>query len=547
MDESNNMLDPQPAEETKKKLSGGKKALIAVAAIILVLVLAAAGVAIYMFSALNTDKDIAAMDPAELGATPGATTIVRGSSETDEALSSDKIIVEGDYQHVELPEEVKVHIGESKENVSTLLPGAENIQVFAVFGTDLEDLSDCNMIVALDRVHNKVKIISIARDSYVYYSDLGISSKINHAYNWGGPAMSIKVLNENFYMNVEDYVSVDWDQMQNIVNYLHGVWVYLDYDEWVAIGSPARYEYNKYVKLYGLHARKYAGLRSIDSDFQRMSRQQEVLTSMYNIGRNVKFSKYPGLIYYCLNMCTTSFGYTELLEMSSIMLEDDLQIEFHTFPPDDDTYAWGGFIDDVFYFVYDTDKASDEIYKIIYEELYVSGYDAEEEEEQPEESPAVSKAPASKPAASTAPVVSEAPAVTTSPEPEATEPVEEAPETSPEAEPTESEDPLDALLPPEETDPETETDPEASAEPSDPLDALTPEASPEPTEEPSDPMDALMPETSPESSEEPEVSESPTPSEEPAVSESPAPSEEPTVSETPAPSDDSGFDSILGF
>ncbi|MBE6991622.1 MAG: LytR family transcriptional regulator [Ruminococcaceae bacterium] len=546
MDESNNMLDTQPEEKTKKKLGKGKIALIIVGSVLLVLILAVVGLGLYMFSGLNTDKDVANMDPSQLGATPGATTIVRGPTETDEALSSDRIIVDGDYQHVELPEEVKVHIGESKESVSTLLPGSENIQVFAVFGTDLEDLSDCNMIVALDRVHNKIKIISIARDSYVYYSDLGISSKINHAYNWGGPAMSIKVLNENYYLNVEDYVSVDWDQMQNIVNYLHGVWVYLDYDEWVAIGSPERYGYNRYVKLYGLHARKYAGLRSIDSDFQRMSRQQEVLTSMYNIGRNVKFSKYPGLIYYCLNMCTTSFGYTELLEMSTLMLEEDLQIEFHTFPPDDDTYAWGGFIDEVFYFVYDTDKASDEIYKIIYEELYVSGYDAEEEE--PEETPEASTAPAQKPAQSTAPAASAKPAETTPEQeteeeesgessvpseeadlPDATEPPAEGEETQPsdgeqdvsneEQEPAESEDPLDALLPEEPTESE------------DPLDALVPPEESEPTEEPA-------PSEEPEAPVEQETPEEPAPSEEPEPPAEPAPSE---------PAQGDGFDSILGF
>ena len=541
MDESNSILDPQQTEtESKKKLSGKKKVLIAAGIVVLVLILAVIGVAVYVLSGLNTDKEVGKMDPSELGATPGATTIVRGSTDTDEALSSDKIIVDGDYEHVELPEEVKVHIGEGGENISTLLPGSENIQVFAVFGTDLEDLSDANMIVALDRVHNKIKVISIARDSYVYYSDLGISSKINHAYNWGGPAMSIKVLNENYYLNIEDYVSVDWDQMQNIVNYLHGVWVYLDYDEWVAIGSPERYEYDKYVKLYGLHARKYAGLRSIDSDFQRMSRQQEVLTSMYNIGRNVKFSKYPGLIYYCLNMCTTSFGYTELMEMSTIMLEDDLEIEFYTFPPDDDTYAWGGFIDDVFYFVYDTDRASDEIYKIIYEELYVSGYDDEEEQEEEAEP---SAAPSRKPVQSTAPAASKAPAAAT-PEPEESEPVSEtAPETSPSASPSpETSDPLDALLPPaegEEAQPqETETQPETS-EPVDPLDALIPE---EPAE-PSDPLDALMPSDETEtsgSSEEP-VSE---PASSEAPSEEPAPSGE---SEPSEPANEGGFDSILGF
>ncbi len=518
MDESNSKLQPQDTEAgEKKKLSGKKKALIIAGAVVLALILLVVGIGVFMLSGLNKDTEISNMDPSELGATPGATTIVRGTSDTDEALSADRIVANGDYKHVELPEEVSVYIGQSSENVSTLLPGAEDIQVFAVFGTDLEDLSDCNMIVALDRVHNKIKIISIARDSYVYYSDLGISSKINHAYNWGGPAMSIKVLNENYYLNIEDYVSVDWDQMQNIVNYLHGVWVYLDYDEWVAIGSPERYEYDKYVKLYGLHARKYAGLRSIDSDFQRMSRQQEVLTSMYKIGRNLKFSKYPGLIYYCLNMCTTSFGYSELLEMSTIMLEEELEIEFYTFPPDDDTYAWGGFIDDVFYFVYDTDKASDEIYKIIYEELYVSGYD--NEEDKAEEEPVTESA---KPAASAKPATSPKPAASAEPDTAASPTPETSAEPEPSAQttatPVEPSDPLDALLPaePEPDTGEEEQQTTDAEEPSDPLDALIPESempsddttdAQEPTaggegeveasQQPSDPMDALIPSEEP--------------------------------------------------
>ena len=36
---------------------------------------------------------------------------------------------------------------------------------------------------------------------------------------------------------------------------------------------------------------------------------------------------------------------------------------------------WGGLIKEYFYYVYDLRRASDRIYRIIYEELYISGYD----------------------------------------------------------------------------------------------------------------------------------------------------------------------------
>ena len=58
--------------------------------------------------------------------------------------------------------------------------------------------------------------------------------------------------------------------------------------------------------------------------------------------------------------------------MSTLLLDGELQVE-HTYIPDSKE-AWGGLIDDRWYYVYDTLVASDEIYKIIYEDLYESEF-----------------------------------------------------------------------------------------------------------------------------------------------------------------------------
>lgn len=495
--------DNKPVEKLKNKLSGKKKAAIIVGAVVLVLVIALVAGGAYVFSGLNRDKEVSAMTPEELSAQTGDT-ITRGgeTSKSPEGQPAIEYKVDTDsITGVELPEELQVYIGDKGESVSTLLPGYEKIKVVALYGTDLEDLSDCIIVCAIDPVHSKIKLISIARDTYVYYSDLGIYSKINHAYAWGGPALAIKTLNENFYLNIEDYIAVNWDQMEDIVNYLHGVWVYLDKEEWEAIGSPERYEYDKYVKLYGRHARKYAGLRSIDSDFKRMDRQKEILYSMFRTAKATPVTKYPKLAKYGLNMCTTTLDYTEIISLSSIMLDENLTLETYNFPPDDDTYAWGGFIDDVFYFVYDHDKASDEIYSIIYEDLYVSGYEEEEPEPEPTPTPSAAPAATSTPAAATAP--SAEPSPEPEPEPETSEePVSEAPswiadipgeEPEPPAQQTPAEDPPEPeeQAPAESETPETTENPETTE-------------TPEPSQEPEPEAPSTEPEPEPETSEEPE-------------------------------------------
>ena len=86
----------------------------------------------------------------------------------------------------------------------------KNIALFGVDATDGESgRSDSIIIATVDPVHNKIKLTSIMRDSYVSIDGHG-DDKINHAYAYGGPELAIKTINENFGMNIEDFVSVNF-------------------------------------------------------------------------------------------------------------------------------------------------------------------------------------------------------------------------------------------------------------------------------------------------------------------------------------------------
>lgn len=86
------------------------------------------------------------------------------------------------------------------------------------------------MIATIDTVHKKLKITSIMRDSYVDIEGYGYD-KINHAYAFGGPELAINTINQNFGLNIKDFVSVNTSTLYKIIDKLGGVNIEVDSDE----------------------------------------------------------------------------------------------------------------------------------------------------------------------------------------------------------------------------------------------------------------------------------------------------------------------------
>ena len=60
------------------------------------------------------------------------------------------------------------------------------------------------------------------RDSYVDIPENG-DDKITNAYAFGGPEFTMKTLNENFKVNVEDFMAVNFTSLPEIIDKLGGV------------------------------------------------------------------------------------------------------------------------------------------------------------------------------------------------------------------------------------------------------------------------------------------------------------------------------------
>ena len=260
------------------------------------------------------------------------------------------------------------------KHVSYLLPGSDKIKVFVVYGLDAKTASDVIILTAVDPIHNKVKIISIARDTYSYISEKGAHSKLNYAYSMGGPTLAVKTLNENFYLHVEDYVAVNFEQTASLVDIMGGVDVELREDEIEAIYAFRDVMTPGVNHLNGEQALSYARLRYIDNDLSRNTRQRKIVAALYDKFRTLNVTKYPELIRETAGLCATSFTDAEILSLGTTVLGmKNCTFEQYNFP-NASTDCWTGYIDELLYFVYDTSIVSDQIYKIIYEDYYVSGY-----------------------------------------------------------------------------------------------------------------------------------------------------------------------------
>ena len=269
---------------------------------------------------------------------------------------------------------------------------SEEVKNIALFGVDTRDddnsgsRSDAMMIVSLDMKHNKVKAVSIMRDSLVEIPGYG-KKKINSAFSLGGVELAINTINENFDMNITDYVVINFNQMAHIVDALDGVEV--------DISEGERKNANKYIKemayeigekpdlieesgtvtLYGYQAVAYARIRAVgNADFQRTERQREVMGKLMDKALNAGVMKYGDLVSALLPMIETSLSNEEILELVwYIGNSGKPTFEQGRFPVDG-TYRTNQY----YAMEYDMDEAAEKLHDFIYDDIPFYEPDTEE-------------------------------------------------------------------------------------------------------------------------------------------------------------------------
>ncbi len=179
---------------------------------------------------------------------------------------------------------------------------AENLETYrniAIFGVDsssddygIGNRSDCIIIASINNNTGDIKLISVYRDTYVNIDGYGLD-KITHAYSYGEAPLAIKTLNQNLDLNIEEFVTVNFDAVVEAVDKLEGVEITIEENEVKHInnyinstsqitGKKSR-QINKagtYV-LDGVQAVAYSRIRYTEGgDYKRTERMRTVIEAM---------------------------------------------------------------------------------------------------------------------------------------------------------------------------------------------------------------------------------------------------------------------------
>ena len=215
-----------------------------------------------------------------------------------------------------------------------------NIAVFGIDGrSDIDgDRADTIMILSMDFRNGTVKVTSIMRDLMVQIpaTDDTYESfdKINASYAYGGPELTVKTLNENFDLNITDYVVVNFDAMVDTVDALGGVEVNVkneDVLEWTnkyiddvndKVGkSDPKLEAIGPQTVTGVQALAYARNRFSDDDFGRTERQREVVGQIAKKGFQIDAITGVNLLSKVYPYVKTTLSIKELTTYAKAFLE----------------------------------------------------------------------------------------------------------------------------------------------------------------------------------------------------------------------------------
>lgn len=255
------------------------------------------------------------------------------------------------YEHVEIDksdktlgieksENVTVTIKKEEEQQEVVNPFENEIVHIALFGLDRRDSSDKNsrsdsmMITTVDFKHHKLKLTSLMRDQAVYIEDKGID-KLNHAYAYGQAPLALKTINQNFGLDVREYVTVDFYMLEDVIDAMSGVMIDVKEKEIPLINAHMNDVKGSKEKditniskaglqvLNGAQAVSYARIRYVgNGDFERTERQQSVLKALLIKVKEANAFELTKMITKVLPYIETSLDKEVILSLGKAFLEE---------------------------------------------------------------------------------------------------------------------------------------------------------------------------------------------------------------------------------
>jgi len=191
--------------------------------------------------------------------------------------------------------------------------------------------SDALMLLTLDPVARTAGLLSIPRDLYVPLPGRG-QDRINTAHAHGGPTYVMQTVEYNLGVPVRYYVRLNFASAARLIDLAGGVEIYNERD----IDDPdfpdEAYGYDPFKlpagwhRLDGRSALKYVRTRHGGSDFDRLRRQQQVVTALREALRNnsalsALLPQLPQLLQSLGNAIETNLSTIEIAQLALLARE----------------------------------------------------------------------------------------------------------------------------------------------------------------------------------------------------------------------------------
>lgn len=212
--------------------------------------------------------------------------------------------------YVDIPkEEIEVNTG-----IEETLSGYRNI---AIFGIDTREdtysgsRSDCIMIASINHNTKEIKLVSVYRDTYLNIPGRGLD-KVNHAYAFGGPALSMSTLNTNLDLDITEFATVNFTATKDIIDAIGGVTLTVTDAE---AGSIPRITGGGTYLLDGEQALAYGRIRKIDNDYKRTERMRTVVMAVFEKAKTMNVTELNRLVDKLLPEVYTNISATDILAL----------------------------------------------------------------------------------------------------------------------------------------------------------------------------------------------------------------------------------------
>ncbi len=273
----------QTPEDKKKKRK--KKALLIILPILslfLVLVLVAGGFVIHKLGLIEIDDN----EPTTID------TNQEFVEEEDETLNFAEMddVTGSDFR--EILKNWATNGGDKMSNknvINILLVGSDaSSEMDGRVSITEKGNTDAMILVSIDKVNETIKLVSFMRDSYTYMDQFDRYAKLNAACANGGPAYLVETIENDYKIEIDGYVLVDFDSFRQVIDVLGGVEV--DVPQYVAnrlnngkeVGDIAYVPAGENVLLTGEQALAFSRVRysDADGDVSRVRRQRQVINAL---------------------------------------------------------------------------------------------------------------------------------------------------------------------------------------------------------------------------------------------------------------------------